>query len=360
MSDPAILIINPGSTSTKVALFTGEEATHSSELRHDADQLARHPSVWDQLPLRRSAVRQAVGAWPELDNLEAVVGRGGLMRPVPSGTYLVNEAMLEDLRTYWTPREHASSLGAPLAVEMARPRRLPAFVVDPVVTDEMWPVARVTGWADVQRVSLSHALSMKAAARRCGAEIGRLHGELALVVAHMGGGISVSAHQDGRMVDTTNPIDGEGPIAPERAGNLPAWEVAARAYGGSLSPEEMRKRIVGRGGLVSLLGTNSLIEVETRVDSGDRQALLVFEALAYNISKWIGAMYCALERPADAIVLTGGLARSERLMNLVIPRSERLARVFTYPGSDEMLAMAQGALRVLRGEEVPSTYPPQQ
>jgi butyrate kinase len=290
-----------------------------------------------------------------LDSLDAVVGRGGILRPIPSGTYLVSEKMLDELR-HPKEREHASNLGAIIADEIAQRAGVPAFIVDPVCVDEFDEIARISGLSEIERRSLSHALNLKVAARRVARELGKRYDEVNLVVAHLGGGISVSAHRRGRMIDVNQALDGTGPFAPERAGGLPVGDVIRLCYSGRYTYEEMSKKIAGRGGLVAHLGTNDARQVERRIEEGDQHARLIYQAMAYQIAKEIGLMATVLKGDVDAIVLTGGLARSDMLVDWIVERVEWIAPAMIYPGEDEMLAMAQGALRVLRGQEEARDY----
>lgn len=357
-----VLTINPGSTSTKVALHEGERPLFVETVHHSAEEIAAFPHIADQYAFRRDAVlslldEKGIG----LDSLDAVVGRGGILRPIPSGTYLVNEKMLNELR-HPQEREHASNLGAIIADEIARRAGVPAFIVDPVCVDEFDEIARISGLPEIERRSLSHALNLKAAARRAARDLGKRYDEVNLVVVHLGGGISVSPHRRGRMVDVNQALDGTGPFAPERAGGLPVGDVLRIGY--SVPPydaahytyEEMFKKIAGRGGLVAHLGTNDAREVERRIEEGDEHAKLIYEAMAYQIAKEIGLMATVLKGDVDAIVLTGALARSDMLVNWIVERVEWIAPAMIYPGEDEMLAMAQGALRVLRDEEKARDY----
>jgi len=357
-----ILAINPGSTSTKVAVFDAEIQRFADTLHHDARELARYARIAEQHELRRQAVLsslQAHGMGPS--DLDAVVGRGGILKPIPGGTYRISLAMLEELRSP-KDREHASNLGALIAYEIAAPSGIPAFIVDPVCIDEFEPLARVSGLPEIERKSLSHALNTRAAARRAAAELGRGYREVGLVIAHLGGGISVSAHRHGRMIDVNQALDGTGPFSPERSGGLPVGDVLRMAY--SRPPyehvrytyDEMLKKIVGGGGLVAHLGTNNARDVEKRVSEGDEHARLIYEAMAYQVAKEIGAMATTLHGNVDAVVLTGGLAYSPLLTGWIEERVGFIAPVLIYPGEDEMQAMAQGALRVLRGEEPPLDY----
>ncbi len=357
-----VLTINPGSTSTKVALYEGERPLFVETVHHSAEEIAAFPHIADQYAFRRDAVLSLLDEKGfGLDSLDAVVGRGGILRPIRSDTYLVNEKMLNELR-HPQEREHASNLGAIIADEIARRAGVPAFIVDPVCVDEFDEIARISGLPEIERRSLSHALNLKAAARQAARDLGKRYDEVNLLVVHLGGGISVSPHRRGRMVDVNQALDGTGPFAPERAGGLPVGDVLRLAY--SVPPhdeahytyEEMFKKIAGRGGLVAHLGTNDACEVERRIKEGDEHAKLIYEAMAYQIAKEIGLMATVLKGDVDAIVLTGGLARSDMLVDWIVQRVEWIAPVMIYPGEDEMLAMAQGALRVLRDEEKARDY----
>jgi butyrate kinase len=357
-----VLTINPGSTSTKVALYEDEHPLFVETIPHSAEEIAAFPHIADQYAFRRDAVLSLLDEHGiRLNSLDAVVGRGGILRPIPSGTYRVNEKMLDELR-HPQEREHASNLGAIIADEIARRAGVPAFIVDPVCVDEFDDIARISGLPEIERRSLSHALNLKTAARRAARELGKHYDEAAsltgvnLVVAHLGGGISVTAHRRGRMVDVNQALDGTGPFAPERAGGLPVGDVIRLCYCGKYTYQEMIKKIAGRGGLVAHLGTNDAREVEWRIEAGDEHARLIYEAMAYQIAKEIGLMATVLKGDVDAIVLTGGMARSEMLVDWIVERVEWIAPVMIYPGEDEMLAMAQGALRVLRGEEEAQNY----
>lgn len=358
-----LLVINPGSTTTKVSVFEDEQPVQTETLQHSSDELRAFDHILDQYHLRLAAVLAFMGTHGvSADSFAAVVGRGGLLRPVRSGTYEVNEKMLAELFRRDKEREHASSLGAPLAHEIAERAGKPAYIVDPVSVDEFDELARVSGLPEIRRRSLSHALNLKAIGRRAGRDLGQSYEELNLVIAHLGGGISVTAHARGRMVDVNQALDGTGPFAPERAGGLPVGDVVRMCFGEGafdglgLSYDEMFRKLAGEGGLVAHLGTNSAVEVELRIASGDQHARLVYEAMAYQVSKEIGAMATVLGGHVDSIILTGGVANSRMLVGWIRERTEWIAPVLVYPGEDEMLAMAQGALRVLNGEEDAKTY----
>ncbi|MGC8874685.1 MAG: butyrate kinase [Chloroflexia bacterium] len=352
-----ILVINPGSTSTKVALFEDDHPVLQATIRHEAAELAPFSCISEQYPFRRDCVlRWLEGHGVALSSLHAVVGRGGLFGPMESGTYRINEAMLQEMRTPG-PREHASNLGVLIAHEIATRAGVPAFTVDPPAVDEMDEIARLTGLAEVEWPSLCHALNTKAIARRVARDFGRPYEALRLVVAHIGGGISITAHRDGRMVDVRGGID-SGPFSPERSGALPLTDLIELCYSGRFSKEELKRHLIGRGGFVSHLGTNSAIEVEQRIAQGDARARLVAEAMAYQIAREIAAMGAVLYGRVDAVVLTGGLAHWGQLVEWIRERVAFLGPVLVYPGEDEMLALAQGVLRVLRGEEKAKEYTP--
>jgi butyrate kinase len=358
-----LLVINPGSTSSKVAVYEDERPLFVDTLHHSAQEIGAFDHILDQYEFRLQVILE----WLQergiaLASLSAVVGRGGLLRPIPSGTYCVNERMLTELGARDKEREHASNLGALLAHDIAERVGLPAFIVDPVCVDEFDDLARVSGLPEIERKSLSHALNLKATARRAAGDLGRPYPELNLVVVHLGGGISVTAHRRGQMVDVNQALDGTGPFAPERSGGLPVGDVVRMCFGvapfdnHSLTYEEIFRKLAGQGGLVAHLGTNDAVEVEKRIAAGDEHARLVYEAMAYQTAKEVGAMATVLEGLVDAIVITGGAAHSEMLVGWIRERVAWIAPVLVYPGEDEMLAMAQGALRVLRGEETVRDY----
>jgi butyrate kinase len=352
-----ILTLNPGSTSTKVALFENETECWSDTQRYDTDVLRSFAGVMDQENFRLEAVREALARREtQVSGLDAVVGRGGLLKPIPGGTYLVGPAMIEDLKSCrWG--SHASNLGAPMAARLAAEAGHDrAFIVDPVVVDEMVAEARLSGIPEIERRSIFHALNQKAVARRAACDLGKCYSEVNLVVAHMGGGISVGAHERGRVIDVNNALDGDGPFSPERAGSLPAGEFTKLCFSGTYNLDQIMRKLVGGGGLVAHLGTNDLREVIRRVDEGDSKAALVFEAMAYQVAREIGSRATVLKGRVDAVVLTGGLAYSSRFTDLIASRVSFIAPVRVYPGEDESGALAEGALRVLRGEEQPRRY----
>ena len=352
-----ILALNPGSTSTKVALFEDHTELWSETQRYDTDVIGRFSGVMEQEEFRLEEIRKCLAAHgATVADLDAVVGRGGLLKPIESGTYEVSDEMLEDLRACsWGA--HASNLGAPLAVRLADEGGCgKAYIVDPVVVDEMCPLARYSGLPEIERRSIFHALNQKAVARRAAAELQKPYAECNLVVAHMGGGVSVGAHEKGRVIDVNNALDGDGPFSPERAGSLPVGGLVKLAFSGKYELPQLLKMLTGKGGLVAHLGTNDLREVIRRMDDGDDNARLLFEALAYRMAKEIGASAAALSGEVDLIILTGGLAYNERFTKLISDRVAFIAPVKIYPGEDEMQALVEGALRVLNGSEEARRY----
>jgi butyrate kinase len=354
-----ILAIDPGSTSTKFALYADESPLLKQTLRHCEQRIQSFKSkpFIEQCDFRKKVIEDELRrAGMGLAGLAAVVGRGGLLKPVASGTYRVNQRMLDDLRGA-ERGEHASNLGAFLAKQLADEAKAPAFVVDPVAVDEWPPRARLSGSADLPRQCLSHALNTKAVAKRFAREQGRPYQDLRLVVAHLGSGVSVSAHENGRMVDVNNSRE-EGPFSTERAGSVPAMMLVDLCFSGKHTRREVENRLFREGGLYSYLGTKDLAEVEMRIAAGDSKAALAWEAMIYQIAKEIGAMATVLQGRVDAVIVTGGMARSDQLSKRLRASVEWIAPLRVYPGEDELQALAEGALRVLRGEEVAKDYEP--
>ncbi len=352
MARETILVVNPGSTSTKVAVFDADRVGASETIRHRAEELSRFRRVSEQFDYRLEPVR----AWADARGRTpaAVVAPGGLLRPGPGGTYRVNAAMLQDAVS-GVQGDHASNLGCALAEALARPFRALALVVDPVSVDEFEPLARYSGHPALPRRSLSHALNIHAVARKGAAALGIPYRQSRFVVAHLGGGISVAPVDGGRIIDVNDAASG-GPFSPERSGTLPLRDVITLCYSGA-TEQEVRSMVMGRGGLVAYLGTNDAAEVERRIAAGDTAAGEVYEAMAYQIAKEIGAMAAVLRGRLDAVVLTGGLAASTLLTGWIRDRVAFLGRLLLMPGEDEQQSLAEAALRVLRGEESPFDYP---
>ncbi|CDF57670.1 butyrate kinase [Thermobrachium celere] len=351
-----MLIINPGSTSTKIAVYDDLNPVFVETLRHSAEELAPYATIFDQYEFRKNVIIKAVeDKGIDLSTLNAVVGRGGLLKPIEGGTYSVNEKMLEDLKI-GVQGQHASNLGGVIAYEIAKKYNIPSFIVDPVVVDEMQDVARISGMPEIERKSIFHALNQKAVAKRYAKEKGVKYEDLNLIVAHMGGGISVGAHKKGRVVDVNNALDGEGPFSPERSGGLPVGDLVKMCFSGKYTQDEIKKKITGKGGLVAYLGTNDGREVKKMMDEGNKEAELIYKAMAYQVSKEIGSCAAVLKGEVDAIILTGGLAYGEEYVSWIKERISFIAPVVVYPGEDEMLALAEGGLRVLKGEETAKEY----
>lgn len=351
------LIINPGSTSTKIAVFDDETMVFEKTIRHTNEELQQFNRVSDQFQFRKDMIILALKENSiSLDMLDAVVGRGGLIKPVEGGTYTVNDKLIEDLRKN-VKVEHASNLGAPLARSIADEVNIPSFIVDPVVVDEMEDVARVSGHPDFERISIWHALNQRAVARRAAMEqFGRKYEDLNFVVAHLGGGISIGAHKKGRAVDVNNALNGEGPFSPERSGSLPMGQLVKMCFSGLYTEAQINKMMVGKGGISAHLGTNSAKEVSDRAQAGDEKAKLIYSAMAYQVAKAIGEYAVVLEGDVNAILITGGIAYDEYFVKMIEDKVKFIAKVIAYPGEDELLALAQGGLRVLKGIENPKTY----
>ncbi|KUO77304.1 MAG: butyrate kinase [Clostridia bacterium BRH_c25] len=351
-----LLIINPGSTSTKIAIFDNEKSVLEQTLRHTNEELAPYTTIIDQYEFRKNVILDTLNAnGINITKLNAVVGRGGLLKPMEGGTYSVNAKMLDDLRN--APMgQHASNLGAIIANEIASQLGIPAFIVDPVVVDEMDEIARFSGMPDVKRICIWHALNQKAVARRAAADLGKKYDELNFIIAHLGGGISVGAHKKGRVIDVNNALNGDGPFSPERTGSLPVSALMKLCFSGKYTIDEMKKKVSGKGGLVAYLGTNDGREVVNMIEAGDKNAELIYKAMAYQVAKEIGACAAVLEGKVDAVCLTGGLAYDKLLTGWIKEMVEFIGDVRIYPGEDEMIALADGGLRVLRKEENAREY----
>jgi butyrate kinase len=348
---PVILVINVGSTSVKLALFSGDRQTSATDAAF-SKKLAGAVAVAAVVAAAKAFLRDA-GVPPA--GLQAIAARGGLLRPLAGGTYAINAALLHDLSTA-RHGEHASNFSALAADELGRAAGIPAYIVDPITVDELAAEATLTGLPGIRRRSIFHALSQKAAGRRAAAELGKRYEDCSLIVAHLGGGISVGAHQQGRVIDVNNALDGEGPITPERAGTLPAGAFAELCCSGKHTLPEIKRLLAGDGGIFAHLETRDMRQVEQRIQAGDATAALLTRAMALTIAKQVGAMAAVLSGRADAIVLTGALAQWPRLRDLLQPRIAFLAPVLVYAENMEMAALAQGVLRVLTGVEHAQDY----
>ncbi len=344
-----ILVINPGSTSTKIAVYENEQPLLVRSLRHSREELSVYPKLTDQLTFRKSLVLEEL----EMENIpfcfDAIIGRGGLIKPIPGGVYEVNEAMKHD--AIHSPRTHASNLGCLIADELAS--SLPgcrAFIADPVVVDELDDIARITGSPLLPRVAIWHALNHRAIARRFAREQGKAYEEVNVIVCHLGGGITVGVHKQGRVIDVNNGLDGEGPLSPERAGTLPAAQLVDLCFSGRYTPNELKLLITGRGGLTAHLGTTDVQAIIASIEEGDKHSRLILDAMIYQVAKAVGAASVVLYGKVDAILLTGGIAYNDYVTSRIEERVSFLAPVRIYPGEDEMEALAANALSALRGE----------
>lgn len=350
-----VLTINPGSTSTKVALFDGTRNIMQKNLSHSTDELEKLGKIANQYEYRLKIILD----WLKEEgiafgSLKAVAGRGGLLKPIPGGTYLVSQPMIDDL-TAAARGEHASNLGAPLAKGIADMVGIPSYIVDPVAVDEFEDIARISGLPELERRSLSHALNIKAVAHRVAKEEGKALKDLSLIMVHLGGGISVAPMKDGRIIDV-NCANDYGPFSPERAGSVPTGALVKLAFSGKYTYDEMKKKLIGNAGLVGYLGTNDARKVEKMIDQGDEKAGTVFNAMAYQIAREIGGMATVLMGRVDYVVLTGGLAHSKRLVSMIEKMIGFIAPVKVHPGEDEMQALCEGAMRALTGEEEAKVY----
>ncbi len=351
-----ILAINPGSTSTKISVYDADKEVFTQNLRHSNEDLAQYETIIDQFLFRKEVILKALAENNfKVEDLSAVIGRGGLLRPIPSGVYAVNEEMMADLRSA-KYGEHACSLGALIANEIGTQIGRPAYIADPVVVDELSDVARIGGHPMFPRLSIFHALNHKAIAKMYAREIGKKYEDLNLIVAHMGGGVSVAAHDHGRVVDVNNALYGEGPFSPERTGSISAMQLADVCYSGKYTLAEMKKIIAGKGGIVSFLGTNNFKDVDDRVAAGDKEAKLISDAFVYQTAKAIGGLAPVFAGKVDGIVLTGGIAYGKIIMKELTDMVSWIAPVKIYPGEDEMSALVSNALAVLEGREEVKIY----
>jgi len=357
MEEFRILAINPGSTSTKIAVFQNLNPVFVKSINHTSEELAPFDKVTEQYHFRKGIIYQQLEeAEIDLSQIRAVVGRGGMLKPISSGVYEVNETMKYDLM-HSKVGDHASNLGGLIADEIAK--SLPdarAFIADPVVVDELDDIARISGHPAFSRISIFHALNQKAIARQHAKSVMRKYEDMNLIVVHLGGGITVGAHMKGRVIDVNQGLDGEGPFSPERSGTLPVGDLARLCFSGNYTEKEVLKMIKGNGGLFAHLGTTSAYEVEQRAQAGDEQAKFIFDAMAYQVAKAIGSMYPVLRGQVDAILITGGIAHSKWFVNQIIDRVYRIAPTHVYPGEDEMRALAMNGLMVLSGEVEAKEY----
>lgn len=356
MTELRVLAINPGSTSTKIAVYDNDQEVFETTLRHSTEEINKYETIFDQYDFRKEVILAALDENNiNLSKLNAVIGRGGLLKPIEGGTYLVDEKLLEDLKE-GVLGEHASNLGGVLAYEIATNLNIPSYIVDPVVVDELEDVARISGMPEIERKSIFHALNQKAVARRLADDLDKEYADLNLIVAHLGGGISVGAHKAGRVVEVNNALDGDGPFSPERTGGVPIGDLAKLCFSGKYTHAEIKKMIKGNGGLNAYLGTNDGRDVIKMINEGDKNAEIVFKAMAYQVAKYIGSCATVLHGKVDGIILTGGLAYGKELVNWITEAVEFISKVYVYAGEDEMKALSEGGLRVLQGKEEAKRY----
>ncbi len=350
------LIINPGSTSTKIGVFEDETLLFEETLRHSTDEIARYATIVDQKDFRKDIITNLLKEKNfDIQSLNMVVGRGGMLKPIPGGTYAVTDDLLEDLKI-GKQGQHASNLGGILAREIGDSIGVPSFIVDPVVVDELCDIARYSGVPELPRTSVFHALNQKAVAKRYAKETGKAYDSLNLIVVHMGGGVSVGAHQNGKVVDVFNALDGDGAFSPERAGGAPSGALIKMCFSGKYTEKEVYKKFVGNGGFNAYVGSNDMRDVEKMVNNGNMKAKEVRDAFIMQVTKDIGSMACVLKGKVDQIIVTGGIAYDKAVVAGLKEASEWIAPFTVYPGEDELLALVQGGLRVINGEEQAKVY----
>ncbi|MCD8039752.1 MAG: butyrate kinase [Lachnospiraceae bacterium] len=345
------LIINPGSTSTKIGVFEDETLLFEETLRHSTEEISQYNTIVEQKDFRKKIITDLLDRKNfDLKSLDVIVGRGGMLKPIPGGTYAVTDTLLEDLKI-GVQGQHASNLGGILARELADSIGVPAYIVDPVVVDELMPIARYSGMPEIPRGSIFHALNQKAVAKRYAKEIGKPYESLRLIVVHMGGGVSVGAHEGGRVIDVFSAFDGDGAFSPERAGGVPCGALVKMCFSGKYTEKEIYGKLIGKGGFNAYLGTNDMREVSKMAAEGNEKAAEAKEAFLLQVSKDIGSMACVLNGRVDQIIVTGGISYAADVVATLKERAEWIAPFTVYPGEDELLALAQGALRVMNGEE---------
>ena len=351
-----LLVINPGSTSTKIAVFDDNQIVFQETIRHSREELSKYERIFDQYEYREDVILRTLSKNNvEINSLTGIIGRGGLLKPIEGGTYEVGEKMLKDLRAE-IQGEHACNLGGVIAYDIAQRLGIKAFIVDPGVVDELSDVARISGLKEIPKRTIFHALNQKAVARRYAKSKGKKYEDMNLIVAHLGGGISVGAHQKGRAIDAPNALNGEGPFSPERAGGLPVGDLIKLAFSGKYTYEDMKKMITGKGGMISYLNTNDALEVSKRIENGDEYAKFIYYAMAYQVAKEIGSLATVLKGEVDGILLTGGIANDKLFTGWIEERVKFISEVYIYPGEDELTALAEGGLRVLKGVEKAKEY----
>jgi len=346
-----VLAINCGSTSTKVAVYSNEKELLKESLQHLNEEVRQLNNIWHQYELRKKAILDILEKEKyDVNQFDAIVSRGGTVKPIPGGIYVINEKMLEDMKS-GVYGSHACNVGCEIAYDLGKELNIPVITVDPPVTDELCNWAKYSGISQIVRQSSFHALNQKATGRKLAKDLGKSYGEINCIVVHLGGGISVGAHCNGKVIDVNNALNGDGPFAPERSGGLPVASLIDLCFSGVYSRSDILNLVCGKGGLFSYLETTDALDIEGRINLGDNKAKEVFEAMAYQVSKEIGACAAVLEGKVDAIAFTGSLAKSKRLMNFIKAKVSFIAPIYLYPGENEMEALAQGALRFIRLEE---------
>lgn len=354
MSGYRVLAINPGSTSTKIAIYEDVERKYTQNIEHDVEELKKYKSISEQYEMRKEAILSFIeDAGYKMDEFSAIVARGGLLPPVKSGAYIVNEQMVDRLM-HRPVAEHASNLGAVIAYEIASSLNISAYIYDSVAVDELEPVAKISGLPEITRRSLVHTLNMRAVAIKTAEKLGGSYSNYSFIVAHLGGGISISAHKNGKMIDIVS--DDEGPFSPERAGRVPCTQLVDQCYSGKYTVKEMQKKFRGKGGLAAYLGTVQAKAVEERINNGDKEAEQIYYAMAYQIAKGIGELAVVLKGKVDRIIITGGIAYSSMITNWIKELTQFIAPIEVVPGENELQSLAYGALRVLKGEEIAYKY----
>lgn len=352
-----ILAINPGSTSTKIAVFENDKNVFIKNIKHSTDELSAYKNITDQYEFRKKTILEELKlANHNIENFTCIISRGGLIKPISSGVYEINEAMKQDL-IHSPIGEHASNLGGLIASEIASELgNVKAYIADPVVVDELQDLARVAGHPNFKRISIFHALNQKAIARRYAKEHNLIYENINLIVAHLGGGITVGAHKCGVVIDVNNGLDGDGPFSPERSGSLPVGQLVELCFSGQYSKTDIKQMIKGKGGISAYLGTNDAYQVSINAEKGDKEAQFILDAMSYQISKEIGAISAVLKGDVNAILITGGIANDKKICQYITKMVSFIAPVHVYPGEDELQALAANALMVLNGEVEPKIY----
>jgi butyrate kinase len=349
-----ILVINPGSTSTKLAIYRNRTQLIYRTFNHHQEELVPFAKILDQKEFRKKIILDVLNEHGfRTKDIDLFVGRGGLVRHLESGVYRINDSYIHDA-SIGLNGEHASNLGAILAWELAKDvdKEDMAYTVDPVVVDECEPIAKISGMPEISRVGAFHALNQKAVAHRYASETNKSYSSLRLIVAHLGGGISVGAHRDGRIIDVNSALGGDGPFSPERVGRIPCNELLKLCFSGKYTYEELKKKLIGEGGVFAYLGTKDIRDVEQQIIDGNKKAKEILEAMAYQVAKEIASCSAVLEGRVDAIILTGGIAYNSRVVTLIRERINFITpEVVIYPGEDEMFALADGVLAAMEGQK---------